>query len=831
MITRNKARCLGSGPGPRKPRARLLATLMAVVFAVFAFALTGCDAASVDDITSVDTATLQSYLDKLGGKDPRSLTAAEVNNLGSTLGIDKVGDQTVAELARASVFYNVNAINNIDMVVPDDQTFEYTVTLKQSGKELTGSYPIVITDSNNQIKSVGMYTSGDVITVSPNDRIAILGIGNQTYTLFQTSHKLANWTYRSLAYTTVASTNTSSVLGGFKVNETAVYSQNGMSANDVLTGTNKSTTSELPVLQTTTDYSTGLTKNVPSWYRVTRVSNYYNTKKGYWDVNTWSTLNRSSSTTTKTSNTSTQVAMAGSLTIRDEGTYVYKITNRNSKVKGVQYSKAEYLVTIVSERDENGQLHSTVTTVMTKDDAGIACNEVVTDNICLFTNGYDPTQTSYNISGVKDYTDNTGATTSYDESFKFTLTPTNDAAKTSIPADVQNADGSVNVTNDGDLIELPELTFSGFTTKTQTFTYELREVDEGVKGMTYDGTYYVITVTASYTANEGYSVDSIKVQTYSAAGKLTTTVADITTEGYDGDPFTFTNTYDVTDDMLAKDTVSFKKQLKGGTADAGAYTFTVTAADSATENALADGNITGTDVTTTTEGSGDEAYTYGTVADIATASAIADGETIDVSGNELSFNKPGTYTFYVNENGGDDADTTYDSHKATVTFTVTKSADGLSVVKNVDNDTFVNTIGDVEETIEPASSTVTVPKHADGAEHTYTATDSDGKALDVTLDADGNPTVTTEYDAAGTYTYTIADEAGNTVTVTIVVTADPTTGELSATSSFSPEEGFAAYDEPKSVDESVTIAKRADGEDHTYTALEGDEAVEVTTDE
>jgi acylphosphatase len=172
-----------------------------------------------------------------------------------------------------------------------------------------------------------------------------------------------------------------------------------------------------------------------------------------------------------------------------------------------------------------------------------------------------------------------------------------------------------------------------------------------------------------------------------------------------------------------------------------------------------------------------------------------------------------------------------DGNKVTITTIVTVDDDGnITVVSTTDPADGFATFD--EKADEGKTSTISVAGHDDGKNHTYTAVDENGKDVPVTVDENGNVTFDQTYTAAdaGDHVYKITDDEGNVVTVTVTVGDD---GSVRMTLT-DPCEGFAAFDaddEPKSVEESVTIAKRADGEDHTYTAVDENGAtVEVKTD-
>lgn len=195
----------------------------------------------------------------------------------------------------------------------------------------------------------------------------------------------------------------------------------------------------------------------------------------------------------------------------------------------------------------------------------------------------------------------------------------------------------------------------------KTFTYTVSEIDDKATGFTYDNTVHTVRVvvadngdgTLRVTTSVSKQVDGkdeLEGQWIYPSDATSTGVATVK----------FKNTYTVTE--AATYTPSVTKVVAGADAP-GKFTFAMTAADDVTKAAI-DGNlITGSSMS---RGNG---YTE----QKQTKDKLADGAHDKIDFSTLTFNKPGTYTFAINEltpNGGP-GEWKYDQHVYTVTVTVT----------------------------------------------------------------------------------------------------------------------------------------------------------------
>ena len=212
----------------------------------------------------------------------------------------------------------------------------------------------------------------------------------------------------------------------------------------------------------------------------------------------------------------------------------------------------------------------------------------------------------------------------------------------------------------------------------KTFTYTVAEIDDKATGYTYDKTVHTVRAvvadngdgTLRVTTSVSKQVDGgdeLEGQWIYPADATSTGVATVK----------FKNTYTVTE--AATYTPSVTKVVAGADAE-GKFTFTMTAADDVTRAAIDGKLITGSSMS---KGNG---YTE----QKQTKEDLKDGEHYQLDFSKLTFNKPGTYKFAINEltpNGGP-GEWKYDQHVYTVTVTVTD--EGGKLVARPDGTTGAN---------------------------------------------------------------------------------------------------------------------------------------------
>lgn len=195
----------------------------------------------------------------------------------------------------------------------------------------------------------------------------------------------------------------------------------------------------------------------------------------------------------------------------------------------------------------------------------------------------------------------------------------------------------------------------------KTFTYTVSEIDDKATGYTYDKMVHTVKAVVADNGDGTLRVttavskqvdgkDELEGQWIYPSGATSTGVATVK----------FKNTYTVTE--AATYTPSVTKVVAGADAP-GKFTFAMTAADDATKTAIDGKLITGSSMSV------DNGYAE----EKQTTAALKDGEHYQVNFSKLTFNKPGTYKFAINELAPNSGlgEWKYDQHIYTVTVTVT----------------------------------------------------------------------------------------------------------------------------------------------------------------
>ena len=195
----------------------------------------------------------------------------------------------------------------------------------------------------------------------------------------------------------------------------------------------------------------------------------------------------------------------------------------------------------------------------------------------------------------------------------------------------------------------------------KTFTYTVSEIDDKATGYTYDKTVHTVRAvvadngdgTLRVTTSVSKQVDGedeLEGQWIYPSNATSAGVATVK----------FKNTYTVTE--AATYTPSVTKVVVGADAP-DKFTFAMTAADDATKAAIGGKLITGSSM------SADNGYAEKKQ----TKEGLKDGEHEKIDFSKLTFNKPGTYKFAINELAPNSGlgEWKYDQHIYTVTVTVT----------------------------------------------------------------------------------------------------------------------------------------------------------------
>ena len=379
----------------------------------------------------------------------------------------------------------------------------------------------------------------------------------------------------------------------------------------------------------------------------------------------------------------------GDIVYTQPGTYIYQIyeSEENSTVNpGVSMSQALYEVKVVVADKHDGTL--SVESVMTKlaGDDGIELTKPENAELAAFTNEFSDQSVAWNPSGTKTWKDATGER-ALEPGMFFVMAKTTDASaplptgdgvevvtgKTATNVDYR---GVVSTVSASGSIAFPQATFSlsdlrGASSK--TYVYEITEVvkvnnawvdakdlaaGKGLPGVTYDPTVWQATVMVK----SEVVGDNAHIELSVAYSKQGATI-DAEAVSSDAKAFAFENSYSPKPAVPA---ISGTKVFQGrAMTEAESFGFSLVPANKAATDAF------GADFVKR-----------------ATVSGLANGgsKTFNFDEHELSFAKPGTYTFKMVENaycGGalnseaaQASHIAFDTHECLVTVKVTDDHSG-----------------------------------------------------------------------------------------------------------------------------------------------------------
>lgn len=411
---------------------------------------------------------------------------------------------------------------------------------------------------------------------------------------------------------------------------------------------------------------------------------------------------------------------ARTLTEQDLGhTFAYRIRENQPAAAGYAYDTgytgdAIVLVKVLARKDDPAKLY-TVTTVLKGAgvtellgdgaDASALTDEKIVElkqDSHTYVQQYDASETGATtpaVSFVNRYTANLDYGANGGLQIEKTLTYPKDATifgspKSTFryivkPADETSA-SKVGISTNGKVFETANveanapktvsLVPAGGLTFTQddagkTFTYTVSEIDDKATGYTYDETVHTVRAvvadngdgTLRVTTSVSKQVDGkdeLEGQWIYPSDATSTGVATVK----------FKNTYTVAE--AATYTPSVTKVVAGANAP-DKFTFAMTAADDVTKAAVDGKLITGSSM------SAENGYAEKKQ----TKEGLKDGEYYQLDFSKLTFNKPGTYKFAINEVAANSGlgEWKYDQHVYTVTVTVTD--EGGKLVARADGTT------------------------------------------------------------------------------------------------------------------------------------------------
>lgn len=357
------------------------------------------------------------------------------------------------------------------------------------------------------------------------------------------------------------------------------------------------------------------------------------------------------------------------------GTYVYNIVEARAGdgydvtiLPGVSVSQALYRVIVtVTDKNHDGTLKVESTMLRLKDDTGatLADGAGVETKRAAFTNVFDVKEAEWDLRGTKNYEDRTGSRPLSSGMFKFELTAKDGAP---MPANAQGGKAVASVDATGRFafgqVKFDENDVNPHGAP-KTYEYELREINSGEAGMTYDATVWHISVTVSLDET-GTVVLNVTNRRALADGALG-----------EAELITFDNSYEA-ESAVVNGFVHGTKTLKGrDSLDGEKFTFSLTQA------------------------SGPEGGCTGFSPEVEVGD-LADSEAKSFDFGTATFTKAGTYVFKVREvapakpAGGMD----YDGRTYTVTVKVADEGGKLVVQSTTYSDeaardvkaaTFINT--------------------------------------------------------------------------------------------------------------------------------------------
>ena len=367
----------------------------------------------------------------------------------------------------------------------------------------------------------------------------------------------------------------------------------------------------------------------------------------------------------------------GDITYTKPGTYVYNIVEARagdgydvSILPGMSVSQALYRVTVtVTDEAHDGTHGGTLkvesTMLRLKDDSGATLGDGAGEkaDYASFTNVFDVDEAEWDLRGTKYYEDMTGSRPLSSGMFKFELTADTEGAP--MPANTVGGKATANVDATG-RFAFEQVTFGKSHVNPdgtrKAYKYELREVNGGAAGVTYDTTVWHITVTVSL--QDGDVV--LDVQN-TRKGQ----------EAKPGETVSFSNSYKA-EPAVVNDFIHGTKTLMGrDSLDGEKFAFSLT------------------------QTSGPEGGCAGFSPEVEVGD-LADSEAKSFNFGTATFTKAGTYVFEVREVAPDQpaGGMTYDGHVYTVTVKIADQGGQLYVqsttysdeaARDVEAATFINT--------------------------------------------------------------------------------------------------------------------------------------------
>ena len=341
----------------------------------------------------------------------------------------------------------------------------------------------------------------------------------------------------------------------------------------------------------------------------------------------------------------------GDIAYNAPGTYTYQIYEpaEEAATPGVSTSLALYTVTVTAEDNHDGTLAASARITCDRDDLGaeVAADAAAT-NVARFTNTFDATSQEWAPIATKTLHDASGALSLQSDMFKFSLTPMSGAP---MPADATELVGNNNAHG---VVVFEGITFTSEDVG-KTYQYKISEKvpADPRPGMTYDATVWIATVVVSHENVDGENVVKVSA-TYAREGESESLGEAAFENSYAPEAFTGSGIIKGKKDLVGRDML-----------DTDDFNFSLSLV------------------------SGPE----GGVASDMSLERETNGNVVNFKSGEMTFTKPGEYTFNIRENAPaeDGAGITWDRHVATATVTIVDN-NGTLALGNVSYDNTTSTI-------------------------------------------------------------------------------------------------------------------------------------------
>ena len=341
----------------------------------------------------------------------------------------------------------------------------------------------------------------------------------------------------------------------------------------------------------------------------------------------------------------------GDIAYNAPGTYTYQIYEpaEEAATPGVSTSLALYTVTVTVEDNHDGTLAASARITCDRDDLGaeVAADAAATD-VARFTNTFDATSQEWAPIATKTLHDASGALSLQPDMFEFSLTPMPGAP---MPDGANELAGHNNAHG---VVVFEGITFTSEDVG-KTYQYKITEkVPANPRpGMTYDDAVWIATVTVTHETVAGENLVKVSA-TYAREGESESHGEAAFENSYTPEAFSESGIIKgekqlVGRDMLDTDNFNFSLSLVSGP-----------------ENGVAP----------------DIALEHKT-----------NGNVVNFESGEMTFTKPGEYTFDIRENAPaeDGAGITWDRHVATATVTIVDN-NGTLALGNVSYDNTTSVI-------------------------------------------------------------------------------------------------------------------------------------------